>query len=478
MSTIPKIVHRVWFGTNPIPETYETWWQAWQRQWPDHAFVTWTDADIPKLPLVADQIALARNFAEKSDIARYEIVRQFGGIYLDCDIMPLYPVDFTALGADLVRNPCRLESFNDLDGNEHHAMGCGNEFFAACPNHPVLEEAIARIRRIELPQNSDLIDTVQKTGPFFWGEVVEGQGLELPAGAISPYFYEEPFSVLYERNLDHVYGIHVWGNSWIPPTYQRYKLDKLLWYGDIRAIEALLPKTDISQDEYDRRMLKITAIRDARYHITQSVMHLSLGHAVLQPVNRELYHPFKFFLYLATEQRKYGDSVGRVWHIGAAHPQVARELRPVLVNFDPEALLIDEVPETFARLQASYAGNINARFLLGRISDAASLAGSELPEVLAFSTSRQNLELLDGILASDSKPRLIILSADGSSPEDWDTLYARMPTYRVIQFDGFACAYRKDWFFYYSAYLFTDHGIPGIFAGQVETIFSTARPPP
>ena len=218
MSAIPKIVHRVWFGQNPIPAKYEAWWQAWQRQWPDHEFVTWTNSDIPKLPLVADKIAQGRNFAEKSDIARYEIIRQFGGVYLDCDIMPLYPLDIAGLGADLIRNPIELKDYEDQDGVLCHGIGCGNEFFAASPRHPALEQAVALLRETDFPQNPESIDTVKKTGPFFWGKVVQGQGYELPENAISPYFYEEPFSVLYERDISHAYGVHVWGNSWIPRT--------------------------------------------------------------------------------------------------------------------------------------------------------------------------------------------------------------------------------------------------------------------
>jgi len=477
MSAIPKIVHRVWFGQNPIPAKYEKWWQAWQRQWPDHQFVTWTDSDIPKLPLVADKIALGRNFAEKSDIARYEIIRQFGGIYLDCDIMPLYPLDISGLGADLIRNPIELKDYEDQDGVLCHGIGCGNEFFAASPQHPALEMAVALLRDTDFPQNPELIDTVKKTGPFFWGKVVKGQGYELPENAISPYFYEEPFSVLYERDLSHAYGVHVWGNSWIPPDFHKYKLDILMDYGDLRAIEAQLPKTNISQDDYDQRIREIVSIRDARYHITEAALHSArLGNLILAPVNRELYHPFKVFFYLANERTKYDDGACRIWHLGACHPALARELRPILVNFDPDCVMIDSNTQALDQLQASYANNRNARFLLASIEDTQSLSPNNPPEALVLSTPDKNLELLDAFMQTESKPRIIILSQDGISNEDWANLYARLPIYRVIYFDGFACAYRKDWFLYFSSFLFIDHGIAGIFTPLAEKIFATARP--
>lgn len=477
MISIPKVVHRVWFGTDPIPENYESWWQGWQRQWPEHAFLTWTDAEIPRLPRVAGKIAEARNFAEKSDIARYEIVRQFGGVYLDCDVMPLYHADFTEMGADLVRNICQREKYTDRDGVLRENAGCGNEFFAATPNHPVLEEIVERILLTEFPQDSDTVDTVQRTGPFLWGDIAKDHGLELCEGAISPYFYEEPFSVIYERNLDHAFGIHVWGNSWIPHEFQKYKLERLLAYGDIRAIEKLLPKTNVTQMEYDRHIRQICAVRDARHNITQVLTNSPhLSNAILGPVNREPFLPFKFAHYLQAARKRYGDGDFRVWHLGACHGVTARELRPILVNYDPETLLVDEDGDALARLRSGYARNRNMRCLTGRIASPDDLATSPLPDILVLSTNQGNLQLLDGVARADPQPRLIVISKDGMSEHQKKTLYTRIPSFRLVEFDHYFCAYRKDWFFYYSAFLFTDHGIPGIFAKLAETVFSTGRP--
>ena len=248
-------------------------------------------------------------------------------------------------------------------------------------------------------------------------------------------------------------------------------------YGDLRAIEALLPKTNITQDDYDQRIREIVSIRDARHHISESALHSArLGNLILAPVNRELYHPFKVFFYLVNERTKYDDGACRIWHLGACHPALAREMRPILVNFDPDCVMIDSDPQALDHLQASYANNRNARFLPASIEDAQSLAPNNPPEALVFSTPDKNLELLSAFMMVETKPRIIILSQDGISSEDWANLYARLPLYRVIYFDGFACAYRKDWFLYYSSFLFIDHGITGIFAPLAEKIFATARP--
>src|SRR5205085_756740 len=76
------------FGSNPIPGDYEAYWSAWQRQHPDCEFITWTDADIARLELSKPALDRFSSNISRADLARYEILYKFGGLYLDCDIMP------------------------------------------------------------------------------------------------------------------------------------------------------------------------------------------------------------------------------------------------------------------------------------------------------------------------------------------------------------------------------------------------------
>ena len=99
---IPKLIHRIWFGQNPIAPAYENYWLAWQRQHPDYTFKTWRDSDIDKSFRTQRKIAEAEGMARKADIARYEILHKHGGIYLDCDVMPYDYLDWQKLKSDLV----------------------------------------------------------------------------------------------------------------------------------------------------------------------------------------------------------------------------------------------------------------------------------------------------------------------------------------------------------------------------------------
>jgi len=470
---IPKLVHRIWFGKKPIPENYEAWWQAWQRQWPDHEFVTWTDADIPRLPRVEKQIRNGRNFAEKSDIARYEILRQFGGIYLDCDLMPLHELDIQATGADLVRNPSIYEELTNIYGEALNVWGCGNEFFAAVPGHPALEAAVAEIEQLDLDPDAEVVDTVMVTGPIMWARVVHGQGLELPHKVISPYSYEEPFSVMYERDLSSAHAVHVWGNSWLPPDFQQQKLDSMWQYGDLRAIEAVLPKTAIGQAEYDRDIQHLIALRNARHNIAEMVIHSSnINELLLTPLNPLLFQPFKVFQFLGDSRQPFGGPFA-VLQLGAEHLAMARALRPILVNFEPKTRLVTHDEAAAEHLGSRYGRNQQLSVEAGPF---VLPEGAEELEALVLSTPQDNPRLFDQLLAEGRQPRLMIISHDGFSPEAYDELYGRVPAYRVFQFDGYCCAYRKDWFLSYCSYLFIDYGIPTIFAGLAGAVFAQKRP--
>lgn len=89
---IPPTLHRVWLGDAPIPDDYERYWEGWQERHPSWAFVTWRDADLEWLVNRAEFDA-SPTLSERSDVARYEIVARYGGVYIDTDVECLRPID-------------------------------------------------------------------------------------------------------------------------------------------------------------------------------------------------------------------------------------------------------------------------------------------------------------------------------------------------------------------------------------------------
>lgn len=86
---IPKIIHHVWPGSDPFKLKYHGWRSTWMKWNPTYSMMFWRPDNIPRdlfsqrgLELVNSNLC----FVMKADVMRYEILRIFGGIYVDCDM--------------------------------------------------------------------------------------------------------------------------------------------------------------------------------------------------------------------------------------------------------------------------------------------------------------------------------------------------------------------------------------------------------
>lgn len=99
-SRIPKIAHFIWIGPLPFPRASVENIRTWMAKNPDWTFYFWTDRERPS-PLPEMQIrrtqdlsflklkncyAKSDSYGEKSDLLRYEILFQEGGVYVDHDV--------------------------------------------------------------------------------------------------------------------------------------------------------------------------------------------------------------------------------------------------------------------------------------------------------------------------------------------------------------------------------------------------------
>jgi len=123
---IPKIIHQIWLG-NPFPEKWLWLRETWLKNHPDWQYILWTEKEIEEFGLTNQKLYdQATNYGEKSDIARYEILYRYGGLYVDTDFEciksfdPLHHYcDFYA-GTEYIS---RFITFNGLIGcRKHHPI--------------------------------------------------------------------------------------------------------------------------------------------------------------------------------------------------------------------------------------------------------------------------------------------------------------------------------------------------------------------
>lgn len=91
---IPKKIHYVWVGSNPLPADDQTYISGWQELNPEFTIRRWTehDIDLDAYPIVRAALETKR-WALASDVIRMYAIYQEGGIYLDTDVELLKPLE-------------------------------------------------------------------------------------------------------------------------------------------------------------------------------------------------------------------------------------------------------------------------------------------------------------------------------------------------------------------------------------------------
>jgi mannosyltransferase OCH1-like enzyme len=133
---IPRVIHQIWIGPDPLPEDHRLWIETWRRHHPEWEHRLWTEEDLPADPIRPEVLERLRVPVERADILRLDILYRHGGVYVDTDVECLRPMDDVLAGHDFVGvylKPGRMT----------------NTFIASVPEHPLLERALQEVRPLE-----------------------------------------------------------------------------------------------------------------------------------------------------------------------------------------------------------------------------------------------------------------------------------------------------------------------------------------
>ncbi|MBD3231838.1 hypothetical protein GF322_04215 [Candidatus Dependentiae bacterium] len=151
-NSIPKIIHQIWFGQK-IPPNYINWQKTWKQKHPKWKYIFWNEKKLNQYFVAGlfnqklfNKAKKNENYAQMADIARYEIIHKFGGIYVDCDCQAIKSFDKL------------VQSYDFFACLEHIENGLvvGNATFGAKPNHPILAQCLQNIKKYETSQKIDL----------------------------------------------------------------------------------------------------------------------------------------------------------------------------------------------------------------------------------------------------------------------------------------------------------------------------------
>ena len=125
---IPKIIHYIWFGSNPYSEKIKYCIESWKKYLPEYEFMLWNENsfDVNSVEFTK-QAYENKKWAFVSDYVRVWALNKYGGVYLDTDVEIRKPLD-TFLNHDMVLG-------TDERGNL-------TAFMASIPNHPLWENLL------------------------------------------------------------------------------------------------------------------------------------------------------------------------------------------------------------------------------------------------------------------------------------------------------------------------------------------------
>lgn len=224
---IPKVMHLIWLGPTSFPLTSLENVRTWIANHPDWHLKFWTDR--PRLlPGIECEVCLVEqftfnwleelyekttNWAEKSDILRYEILYREGGVYFDHDANSLRSFDGLHRGYDFYA--CLETPHREIEG---YSISVGIGLIGTCPSHPIIRGAI----------NAVLMNWDEVTETFVESEAFPLEKItlyrtylalthsideNLSSGNFQNIVF--PSSYFYPTaGLEGIYSYHFYGGSW------------------------------------------------------------------------------------------------------------------------------------------------------------------------------------------------------------------------------------------------------------------------
>lgn len=219
---IPKIIHYCWFGGKKLPDSALKCIESWKKYCPDYEIKLWdeTNFNIEENKFIA-QAYKAKKFAFVSDYARFKVLMEDGGIYLDTDVELLKSLD------DLLEN----EAFMGLEkvGNEITGIAPGL-IIGTRPNKEFLSYMVNLYNGLDFCDEAGNI--VAKTVVKYTTDYFVEQGFVLEdktqkVGDVTIYSHEYFCPKDYESGkitiTSNTYSVHHYDSTWWPAKALYYR---------------------------------------------------------------------------------------------------------------------------------------------------------------------------------------------------------------------------------------------------------------
>lgn len=195
---IPRIIHFIWLSNNSLPSSAQKNVELWKKFLPNWQIQIWTNETILNSnPTMYNKnlfLHSARSARQASDIIRYDIIYQYGGIYADVDFEPLKSIE-----------PL-LHGVKAFVVHEDPYFIC-NGIFGAVPAHELSERLVLQLESNWKNHENETVN--QQSGPYHMTRQVQAMKEENKTGMHNQFQIFAPHVFFpyawYEQDPGHSY---------------------------------------------------------------------------------------------------------------------------------------------------------------------------------------------------------------------------------------------------------------------------------
>ncbi|MGN1420912.1 MAG: glycosyltransferase family 32 protein [Eubacterium sp.] len=143
---IPKKIHYFWIGGNEKPDSVLKCIESWKKFCPDYEIIEWNESnyDFSKYNFTRQAYEM-KKWAFVTDMARFDVVYENGGVYFDTDVELISNID------SLLNDECFMGIEKSYECDFYVASGLG---FGAEKGNPLLKSLICMYKEMNFI-NSD-----------------------------------------------------------------------------------------------------------------------------------------------------------------------------------------------------------------------------------------------------------------------------------------------------------------------------------
>jgi len=206
MNNIPRIIHQFWTG-GPLPDEFRAYHEGWIALHPGWKVILWgADAGGWAVePLInqdlydrAEEISPQAPHQLRSDLLRYELLLDWGGVWVDIDFQPQKPIDPLCFGVDAWA--CW----------EEPGKWINNAILGVRPNHPLMRVIVDGLGA-NIAKFGPAGDNTNKSGPMYITALALKHGVVVyPREYFFPYGWRELHRE--KESFPDAYAIHRWNH--------------------------------------------------------------------------------------------------------------------------------------------------------------------------------------------------------------------------------------------------------------------------